>query len=236
NAGKVLREGAIVASLGIGGFHLLVRADSPEAVHRLRVRKHRPWKPLAIMCREVSELGDAVKISPIEREILHSVEAPIVLLEKTGKPPHFVGIADGSPCLGVMLASTPLYWLLLENVGVPLVATSGNISDSPICYTIQSGLQQLAPVADYFLVHNRRIVRRCDDSVIRVISEKPRLIRRARGFVPISLELPLLENVGNNQEFLGVGGHQKSCLCLLCKNTILPSAHLGDLTSSSARL
>lgn len=234
-AGRVLREGAIVAVLGVGGFHLMVRADGREGVLRLRRRKRREWKPFAMVCREVGELGGAVRVSKEEMALLRSPAAPIVLLERTGRGPEFSGVADGVSCLGVMLASNPLQWLLLEEVGVPLVATSGNVSEMPICYEVEEGLARLGDVADFFLVHNRRVVRRCDDSVVRVVAGEGRLVRRGRGYVPLPLELSGLRGLADGVEYIGVGGHQKNCVCLLSRGELLLGAHLGDLGTERAR-
>ncbi|HWP02488.1 MAG TPA: carbamoyltransferase HypF, partial [Gemmatimonadaceae bacterium] len=187
-AARLVLGGGILALRGIGGFHLAVDATSERAVQRLRERKRREAKPLALMVRDLDEARALAVVEDAEARLLTSPERPIVLLRlREGNGPIAAGVAPGLAWLGVMLAYSPLHLLLLERVRRPLVMTSGNLSEEPIVAGSSEARAQLGSVADGFLLHDREIVVRCDDSVARVVDEKPLLLRRARGYAPLPL-------------------------------------------------
>jgi hydrogenase maturation protein HypF len=174
----LLAAGGILALQGVGGFQLLVAAGDPAAVARLRQRKHRPAKPLALLVADLEAFAPLVELSGPERLQLQHPAAPIVLLRlRPGERQPFAGVAPGSAALGVMLPASPLHQLLAAGFGRPLVATSGNRSGEPLCLEPAEALDRLAGIADGFLLHNRPIARRLDDSVLQVIEGRPVLLR-----------------------------------------------------------
>jgi hydrogenase maturation protein HypF len=225
----LLNAGAIVALQGVGGFQLLVKATNTKAVTRLRLRKHRPDKPFALLVGDVLWLADRVRISAEERRQLESPAAPIVLLQRRDSDRDADPVAPGSPCLGVMLPASPLHTLLVESVGAPLVATSGNRSGEPLCHASAEALEQLGEIADAFLVHNRAIARPLDDSLLQLIDGRPALLRRARGFAPEALRLPAPPPA--DQTVLALGGDLKAAPALAAGGHVWMSPHLGDLGS-----
>ena len=186
---SLLQKGAILAVKGLGGFHLSVDASNHEAVVRLRRRKHREEKPLAVMAKDLEMARRIVHVNRAEAELLLSRQKPIVLLEK--KPFNGLSeqVAPRNRYLGVMLPYTPLHVLMMEDSG-PLVMTSGNVSEEPITRDNQAAFLKLHGIADYFLSHNRDIHLRGDDSVVRVVDDIPRQVRRSRGYVPVPVFLP----------------------------------------------
>jgi hydrogenase maturation protein HypF len=221
-----IRQGEILALKGLGGFHLIVDARNEEAVQRLRDRKHRPTKPLAVMYPSLEAIREDCIVSPAETDLLTSAAAPIVLLKRksNGRSPLAPFIAPHQSTLGAMLPYTPLHHILLAELGFPVVATSGNRSQEPICIDEQAALQDLADIVDVFLIHDRPIVRPVDDSVVRVIEDRPMLLRRARGFA-----LMVGSPTENMPCILAVGGHLKNTVGLSIQGQILVSQHLGDL-------
>ncbi len=221
---RLLRAGAIVAMKGIGGFHLAVDAGNDEAVQRLRQRKGREEKPLAVMARDLARARQLCLLTPAEETLLQSAAAPIVLAPK--QPDHGLSpaVAPGSDRFGVMLPYAPLHHLLLAAGPAVLVMTSGNRSEEPICIDNAEALQRLAGIADAFLFHDRDILIRADDSVAWHLAGAPRLIRRARGYAPRPLRL-----AGNGPAVLGVGGELKNTVCYLKGDQAWVSQHLGDL-------
>ncbi|HEX6640394.1 MAG TPA: carbamoyltransferase HypF, partial [Thermoanaerobaculia bacterium] len=215
-AARALRAGMIVAIKGLGGFHLACDATSPSAVKRLRARKHRETKPFAIMARDLAEAETLAVLTEEERALLVSTERPIVL----AKGRH-------EPLVGLFLPYTPLHHILLHDAGVPLIMTSGNVSDEPMVTTSSDALAQLGEIADVFLLHDREIVTRVDDSVVRVIGRAPVLLRRARGFVPRPIETAraLAEPI------LACGAHLKNTFCIAAGNNAFLGPHIGDLES-----
>ncbi len=187
-AAAALRRGGVVAVKGLGGFHLMCDARSEDAVADLRRRKSREEKPLALMVRDVA-MGRVARRDSLRGRgaPLGAAEAPIVLLPRraNGPRPAAPNIAPGRPELGLMLPATPLHHLLLRETGFPVVATSGNRSEEPICTDEREALARLGGMADLFLVHDRPIARHVDDSVARVVAGAPRLLRRARGWAPL---------------------------------------------------
>lgn len=226
-AARALREGQIVAIKGLGGFQFLVDARDGAAVSRLRERKGREAKPLALMAPDLEWVGRACRVGPVEEGLLVSQASPIVLLER--RDPFLVAeqVAPGTPRLGVMLPSTPLHHLLLKDLGFPVVATSGNVSEEPLCLEEGEALLRLGDIADLFLVHNRPIARPVDDSVTQVVSGEVQVLRRARGYAPLPVPLP--ESFPAPPPILAVGGHLKSAVALTVGRDIVLSQHLGDL-------
>ncbi len=220
-----LVAGRVLALKGLGGYQLLVDATSDSAVALLRGRKHREEKPFAVMFPELRSLARTCQVSDTEAAILQSIEAPILLLTRRGDGIS-EGVAPGNPNLGAFLPYTPLHRLLLGLVDRPLVCTSGNLSDEPMCIEDDEALERLGEVADAFLVHNRPVLRPVDDSVGRVEAGTLHLLRRARGFAPLPLPLPLDAPV-----VLAFGGHMKSTITLLTHGQAVVSQHLGDLDS-----
>ncbi|MBA3652360.1 MAG: carbamoyltransferase HypF, partial [Chthoniobacterales bacterium] len=189
-AAAKIRAGKIVALKGVGGFQLLVDARNDEAVQRLRERKHREEKPFAVMSPSLEQARSCCEITELEEALLTSPEAPIVLLQK--KPAHRTrrsAIAPGNPNLGLMLPSSPLHYLLLRELDFLVVATSGNRSEEPICIEESEAIVRLRGLADFFLVHDRPIVRHMDDSIVRIMHGREMLLRRARGYAPLPLAL-----------------------------------------------
>ena len=228
-AAEALRRGEVVAVKGLGGFHLMCDARSPEAVATLRRRKMREEKPLALMVRDVAMARALADVSAEAEALLTGPEAPIVLLPRRADAAVAPGVAPGRPELGLMLPATPLHHLLLREAAFPVVATSGNRSEEPICTDEREALSRLAGMADLFLVHDRPIARHVDDSVARLVAGAPRLLRRARGWaplpVPVRADLPVI---------LGVGAHMKTAVALSVGNQIFVSQHIGDLETPEA--
>ncbi len=233
-----LRTGKVVAVKGLGGFHLVVTAENDEAVQRLRRLKHREEKPFALMFPSLEAVKAVCEVSPLEERLLRSPEAPIVLLRLTPHAPrprsHSLSswIAPGNPNLGVMLPYTPLHHLLLAAVGSPVVATSGNLSDEPICTNEHEALERLGSIADLFLIHNRPIVRHVDDSIVRVMAGRELVLRRARGYAP--LPVPVRGGDRGGESVLAVGAHLKNTIALSVGPQAFISQHIGDLESDPA--
>ena len=219
-----LREGQILAIKGLGGYHLAVDAGNQQAVLELRRRKQRDEKPFAVMARDLERVQRLALVSADEARLLQGVERPIVLLQK--RPDHGLaaGIAPANRYLGVMLPYTPLHHLLLQEDFAALVMTSANLSDEPIAFEDDDVRRRLASVADAFLSHNRRIHTRTDDSIARVMADRPLLLRRSRGFVPRAVGLP-----GGSRPVLAVGGELKNTVCLTRGDRAFLSQHIGDL-------
>jgi hydrogenase maturation protein HypF len=228
----LLKVGAIVAIKGIGGFHLAGAANQEETVKRLRQRKHRYDKPLALMARDLEMIEDYCWVGEEERELLKHQAAPIVLLRK--KYPHKLpeAIAPYLNYWGFLLPYTPLHHLIVAELDFPLVFTSGNLSEEPQCISNEAARQQLAALADYFLLHNREIVNRLDDSVVRVVEGQTLMLRRARGYAPSPLPLP--PGFPETAQVLGMGGELKNTFCLLRQGEAILSQHLGDLENAQA--
>ncbi len=233
-AADAIRSAAILAVKGVGGFHLVVDARSQEAVLRLRWRKVREEKPFALMAPTLDWVRRHCEVSPMEERLLSSPEAPIVLLRR--KAPHsFPGawpaasIAPRNSCFGVMVPSTPLHHLLLAELGFPVVATSGNRSDEPIVTDECEALARLGEIADLFLVHNRPIARFIDDSVVRIVVNRPLMLRRARGYAPLPLHLK-----ESMPPILAVGADLKNAAAISVGKKVIVSQHIGDLETMQA--
>jgi len=231
-AAQAITKGAIVALKGLGGFQLLVDAQNQEAVRRLRQRKRRPDKPFALLYPNIDSLKLDCQVTHLETELLQSVAAPIVLL-RAHKNPHFPcsAIAPNCPTLGAMLPYTPLHHLLMSQLSFPVVATSGNLSDEPICIDEEEALERLGEIADLFLVHNRPIVQPLDDSVVRVMGGRSVILRRARGYAPLPL---LIKDTGGTSRVIAYGSQEKNTIAFAMGNTIAVSGHIGDLETVAA--
>lgn len=236
-AAAALRAGRIIALKGVGGFQLLVDARNEDAIRRLRVRKHRDEKPFALLFPYLDSVRRDCEVNALEERLLHSPESPIVILQrrhggKSGgkKAPQLDGtIAPGNSTFGVMLPCSPLHHLLMRETGFPVVATSGNVSDEPICIDERVALERLHGIADLFLVHNRPIVRHVDDSVARIIMGREQVLRRARGYAPLPIHVkdPL-------PHVLAVGAHSKNTVALSIGREVVLSQHIGDLDTQPA--
>ncbi len=230
-AGQALLACQIVAVKGLGGFHLMVRADDEDSVKRLRKRKRRAEKPFALLASGMPQVHRFCNATNEEVDLLMTQQAPIVLLERSDDPTIYIAeaVAPGNPRLGVMLPYTPLHHLLMAEVGVPLVATSANLSDEPICIDEHKAVTRLNSIADLFLVHNRPILRPVDDSVARVISGRPQLLRRSRGYAPLPVSVP-----GDGPVQVAVGAHLKNTIAYAHGPQAYISQHIGDLETELA--
>jgi hydrogenase maturation protein HypF len=230
---SLLAQGFVVAIKGIGGFHLACDASNGESVEGLRRRKQRFDKPFALMARDVSGVEPYVQLDDAGRAQLASPAAPIVLGEtRPDAPPLAPAVAPGQGTLGFMLPYAPLHHLLLADwdhhrPGVPLVMTSGNRSDEPQCTDNADAAIRLGRIADYWLLHDREIVNRADDSVVRIDCGRPRLLRRARGYAPHPIALP--SGFAAAPPLVALGAELKNTFCLLRDGQAIPSQHLGDL-------
>ncbi len=270
-ADDAIREGQIVAVKGLGGFHLMVAAHNDQAVRRLRELKHREEKPFALMFPSLELVRAQCEVSPIEERLLRSPEAPIALLRRlphvpiAHRPsPIANSVAPGHPCLGVMLPYTPLHHLLMASLGLPVVATSGNLSDEPICTDEHEALERLGGIAHLFLVHNRPILRHVDDSIARVVLGRELVLRRARGYAPLPIQLnpagtdartlTSISDFGfrisdfknepghagrcdptvSTPAILAVGAHLKNSVALAIGRQVFLSQHIGDLETVAA--
>jgi hydrogenase maturation protein HypF len=226
-----IRAGKILAVKGLGGFHLLVDARNRDAVVRLRERKRRQSKPLALMFPSLEAVKECCAVDAGEEALLTSSEVPIVLLRYHHQHQPMVTelVAPGNPYLGVMLPYTPLHHLLMYELGFPVVATSGNLSDEPICIDEREALERLKGIADLFLVHNRPIFRHVDDSIARIIAGEPVILRRARGYAPLPVVL-----CDEAPPVLAVGGHLKNSVAVNVGRDVFISQHIGDLETPQA--
>ncbi|HEX6711671.1 MAG TPA: carbamoyltransferase HypF [Rubrobacter sp.] len=222
---RMLRGRAVVAIKGLGGYHLACDPFDEKAVRTLRGRKVRQDKPFALMARDLAQVREICHPSPEEEALLSSPAHPIVLLKRRDDSGVAEEVAPRQKTLGVMLAYTPLHHLLLRDAGIPLVMTSGNNSDEPIAYRDDEAFDQLCEIADYFLVHDREIHMRCDDTVARTAGGRQYPIRRSRGYAPAPLRL-----AGNfTRHALACGGELKNTFCLARDSHAFLSHHIGDM-------
>jgi hydrogenase maturation protein HypF len=224
-AARLIQQGSIVAIKGLGGFHLACDAKNAAAIDQLRERKHRIEKPFAIMVPRVEIAERLCTLDDLSRKQLLSIERPIVLLLSRPEASLPDSIAPGNRFLGVFLPYTPLHHLLFTSGKFDaLVMTSGNLSEEPIAIDDQEAVQRLHGIADAFLVHNREILRRCDDSVIRIAADVPQQLRRSRGFVPVPVSIE-----HESGSILAVGGELKNTVCIVRGSEAFLSQHIGDL-------
>jgi len=227
-------HGKIVALKGLGGYQLVCRADDENVIPLLRKRKNREGKPFALMFPDLESIKKVCEVFPFEERLLKSPEAPIVLLKRIEKGNQELvhdSIAPGNPMLGVMLPYTPLHHLLLRELQIPVIATSGNLSEEPMCISENEAMQRLNSIADYFLIHNRPIVRHVDDSIVRVMMGREMIMRRARGYAPLPVELNCEME---DETYLAVGGHLKNTVALSSGKNVFVSQHIGDLSTQEA--
>ncbi|MBD2561957.1 MULTISPECIES: carbamoyltransferase HypF [Nostoc] len=247
----LLQKGEIVAIKGLGGIHLACDATQETAVQKLRQRKRRYHKPFALMARDMEVIEEYCIVSAKEQELLASSAAPIVLLQikerdgykeslftpnsslLTHNSLHIApSVAAGQNTLGFMLPYTPLHHLILRRMNRPIVLTSGNLTDEPQCIDNDEAREKLGKIADYFLFHNREIINRVDDSVVRVVGDKVQTIRRARGYAPAPIILP--PGFQKVPQILAMGSELKNTFCLLRDGEAFLSQHLGDLENAAA--
>ena len=230
---EAVLAGQILAVKGLGGFQLVVDATNAEAVTLLRQRKQRPHKPFALMMSSLAEVRRICEVFDEEAQILSSHQAPILLLwqRRPGDPDVSVAeaVAPGNPYLGVMLPYTPLHHLLMAGIRRPIICTSGNLAEEPMAITTADALERLGPIADLFLTHNRPIVRPVDDSVGRVGPDGLELLRRARGYAPLPINLAT-----EGPTILAVGGHLKNTVALALGSQVVMSPHVGNLIHAAS--
>ncbi len=253
----LIQRGFIVAIKGIGGFQLACDATNEDAVERLRDLKHRERKPFALMVRDLAVAKEHCDISEAEEALLNDHAAPIVIVPRLQDPrsktdpvktlnatafqpeTSDVGgdvadtVAPGVNTLGVMLPNTPLHLLLLRRMPRPIVLTSGNLSDEPQCIDNEDARARLGNIADYFLMHDRPIPQRVDDSVVKIMAGEPRILRRARGYAPAPMQLP--HGFENAPPVLAYGGELKNTFCLLADGKAIISQHIGDLEDAATQ-
>lgn len=232
---EFILAGKIVAVKGIGGFHLMVDSANDESIKKLRYKKNREEKPFALMFPSMNLINSVCDVSNLESRLLASPEAPIVLLKKKTKADNINikfsdNIAPKNPYLGIMLPYTPLHHVMMKELKTPVIATSGNYSDEPICTDEFEALKRLKTVADYFLVHNRKIIRHVDDSIARILNNREFITRRARGYAPLPVQIRNAKDV----PLLAVGAHQKNSIALKTGNDVFISQHIGDLETPEA--
>ncbi len=229
-AARALCDGWILALKGIGGYHLACRADDEAVVARLRERKHREDKPFALMAADAAAAESLVILDATARAALTSPERPIVLAPRRDGSPVAPSVALDAPELGAMLPYSALHHLLLGDTPVPLVMTSGNVSDEPICFRDEEALARLAEIADLFVLHDRPIETRTDDSVVRVVAlpggHRTTFLRRSRGYVPASIPLP---GAGTGRPLLACGAELKNTFCVARGRRAWVGHHIGDL-------
>ncbi len=231
-ARDLLRDGRVLAVKGLGGFQLACRADRCEPVILLRERKRRPSKPFAVMVRDLETARGLVDLSGEDEALMTSARSPVVLAIARRSSLLSVQVAPGLEDLGVLLPTTPLHVELLRDSSLPpLVMTSGNVSDEPICRGNREALERLGGLADAFLLHDRDVVRRVDDSVVRTSAAGPFMVRRARGWVPEPIAMP----VATERPMLAVGGHLQVTACLAVGDQAFLTQHVGDLDTEPAR-
>ncbi|HEX6732552.1 MAG TPA: carbamoyltransferase HypF [Pyrinomonadaceae bacterium] len=228
---ELLKNGAVVAIRGLGGFHLACDATNSEAVLRLRKRKHRYGKPFALMAKDLDTIRGYCNLTPAEADLLQSPEAPIVLLSADGMEKLPQGIAPGLNNVGFMLPYTPLHLLITRQIDRPLVMTSGNISDEPQVTSLDNARTGLRGIADAMLMHDREIANRIDDSVVKIVAGRPSVIRRARGYAPSAVSLP--SGFEGAPDLLAFGGELKATFCVVKDGAAILSQHQGDLEDVS---
>ena len=221
----LLKDGKIIAIKGLGGYHLACDALNPDAVFRLRSRKHREYKPFAVMVRDIETAKRLCYVNKDEEKLLKTTIRPVVLLRKRPDCPVAEDVAPHQKYHGIMLPYTPLHHLIAAESGLVLVMTSGNVSSEPIVYQNNEAFERLKNIADFYCIHNREIHIRTDDSVSRIWRGNETVLRRARGFAPF----PLLLNFNFKERILACGAELKNSFCLARDNFVFMSHHIGDL-------
>jgi len=227
---ELLDRGKILAVKGLGGFHLICDATNEKAVKELRVRKRREEKPFAVMFPSLEAIKAYAEVLPLEERALTSVETPIVILKRKENTDLAPSISPDTSTVGAFLPYTPLHHIILRDFKKPIVATSCNLTDEPIMKDDEEALKTLGDITDAVLIHNRPIVRRCDDSVVRIFSGKQVPIRRSRGFAPLPVILPFTLK----RPVLAVGVHMKNTVAVAKGNRVYLSQHIGDVDNPLA--
>jgi hydrogenase maturation protein HypF len=232
---ELLKEGQIVALKGVGGFQLLADASNPNAIAKLRSRKQRKAKPFAVMFATISMLKNFCEVSSEEHKSLISVQGPIVLLKKKHQTSGEIVdlVSPSNPYLGAFLPSSPLHFLLMRLFDRPLVVTSGNRNNEPICIENEEALGRLQGIADYFLIHDREVVRPLDDSIIQWVDQQKILLRAGRGYAPIYFKSE--KSDGLNHSVVGLGAQFKNTFAFYNGDQIFMSQHFGDLDNEIAQ-
>ncbi len=225
-----IESGKIVALKGLGGFQLLADARKGSVVDSLRIRKRRSNKPFAVLYPDLDAIRQDCHIDELEAALILSPESPIVLVRRKKRSDGIAeSVAPGNPWLGVMLPYTPLHHLLMRRLNRPVIATSGNLAEEPLCIDEHEALNRLHGIAEAFLVHNRPIRRHVDDSVVRVMADRVQIIRRARGYAPLPISMP--ETL---PDAIAVGGHLKNTVAISKGRNVIVSQHIGDLESAES--
>jgi hydrogenase maturation protein HypF len=225
-----INNGKIIALKGIGGYHLLCNASNQEAVDRLRRRKNREEKPMAVMFPDLDSIKSEAHVNLLEERALRSIERPIVILKKRETTTLADSVSPDNCTVGAFLPYTPLHHIILQRLKKPVIATSANLTDEPIVKDERDAFVRLANIADYILSHNREIIRRCDDSVVRVVAERQVPLRRSRGFVPLPIILPFKLK----KPVLALGPYMNNTIALGIDNKVFISQHIGDLDTPLA--
>ncbi|MBN1799053.1 MAG: carbamoyltransferase HypF [Spirochaetales bacterium] len=229
-AAEFLRTGMIMAIKGIGGFHCACDARNTDSVKRLRSLKYREERAFAVMVKDLKQAGRISRVTPQAERRLQAVDRPIVIIPKALSHDVAQAVAPNNKNFGIMLPYAPLHYLLFEYIDFPLVMTSGNISEEPIAHANHDAFTRLSKLCDYFLVGNRDIHIRCDDSVTRIWKGAEYMLRRSRGLAPN----PVPHKAGFKRPLLAVGAEQKNTICLAKKNKAFLSHHIGDLKNQEA--
>jgi hydrogenase maturation protein HypF len=225
---SLLDSGKIIALKGLGGYQLIVNAENDKAIDLLRERKQRATKPFAVMVKDIPMAEQLCELNELEKRLLTSPESPVVLIRKKRNAVISDYAAPGNPYLGIMLPYTPLHHMIMQQTDYPIIATSGNLSEEPMCINEYEAFNRLQNIADFFLIHNRSIVRAVDDSVVRIVKGREMIIRRARGYAP----LPLSLKKESAKKFIALGGQLKNSISLVKGENIIVSQHLGDLENN----
>ncbi|MEN8264927.1 MAG: carbamoyltransferase HypF [Nitrospirota bacterium] len=227
---NLIRKGNIIAIKGIGGYHLMCDATKEEAVDRLRKRKQREEKPMAVMFSDLEAIKAETRINELEERAISSIEKPIVIVKKSSNSSLAASVSPDNTTLGVFMPYTPLHHIMLKKLNTPVVATSANITDEPIVKDEKDAFVRLSGITDHLLVHNRNIVRRCDDSVVRIVADRQFPIRRSRGFAPIPVQLPFRFK----KPVLALGPYMNNTIALGVDDKVFLSQHIGDLDTPLA--
>ncbi len=226
----LINEGLIIAIKGIGGYHLVCDAADKTAVDRLRKRKHREEKPMAVMFPDLSGIKAAAYTDSLEERALNSIEKPIVILKKKETAPLADSVSPDNGTIGAFLPYTPLHHIILQAIKKPVIATSANMTDEPIVKDNADAFERLSDITDYTLSHNRHIVRRCDDSVVRITAQRQVPLRRSRGFAPLAITLPFKIN----KPVLCLGPYMNNTIAVGIDDKVFMSQHIGDLDTPLA--
>ncbi|MCK5503604.1 MAG: carbamoyltransferase HypF, partial [Thermodesulfovibrionia bacterium] len=230
NVVSLIRKGDIIAIKGIGGYHLICDAANEEAVVRLRKRKNREEKPMAVMFPDLESVRAETQINMLEERAINSIEKPIVIVKKKSSTSLAPSVSPDNATVGVFLPYTPLHHIILKKLKTPVIATSANITDEPIVKDEKDAFARLSEIADHILTHNRDIVRRCDDSVVRIIADRQVPLRRSRGIAPVPVPMPF----SFKKPVLALGPYMNNTIALGIDDKVFLSHHIGDLDTPLA--